>query len=130
MENLCGRFEAPGTVLEAEIWLPLHELKVAAKRDTISCVVLTLDEAEFADVDLFSKRRLDLELVAMWERDYYGQLFEFYRPVRTITWVTALLIASGGLVWWTEHYVCGLCGSRAGVGGAAGDWVFAAWRWW
>lgn len=95
--TICGRFEAPGTVLEAEIWLPLHELKVAAKRDTISCVVLTLDEAEFADVDLFSKRRLDLELVAMWERDYYGQLFEFYRPVRTITWVTALLIASGGL---------------------------------
>lgn len=95
--TICGHFEAPGTVMEAEIWLPLNELKVAARRDTISCVVLTLDDAEFGDIDLFSKRRLDLELVAMWEGDYYSSLLEFYRPVRTITWVTALLIASGGL---------------------------------
>lgn len=95
--TICGHFEAPSTVMEAEIWLPLNELKVAAKRDTISCVVLTLDEAEFGDVDLFGKRRLDLELVAMWEGDYYSKLLEFYQPVRTITWVTAFLIAMGGL---------------------------------
>jgi len=95
--TISGQFEAPGTVMEAEIWIPLNELKIAAKRDTISCVILTLDEAEFGDVDLFGKRRLDLELVAMWEGEYYSKLLEFYRPVRTITWVTALLIATGGL---------------------------------
>jgi putative ABC transport system permease protein len=95
--RIAGHFEAPGTVMEAEIWMPLEDLKVAAKRDTLSCVIVTLGDAEFGDVELFSKRRLDLELVAIPESDYYGKLLTFYRPVRTIAWVTALLIASGGL---------------------------------
>ncbi|HYG75626.1 MAG TPA: ABC transporter permease, partial [Planctomycetota bacterium] len=70
--TISGRFEAPGTVMEAELWVPLRDLQLAAKRDNLSCVVLTLDggadEAAdtFEDVDAFCKRRLDLELVAMW----------------------------------------------------------------
>jgi ABC-type antimicrobial peptide transport system permease subunit len=41
---------------------------------------------------------LDLELIALHERDYYGKLFEFYEPVRGVVWVTALLIALGGFL--------------------------------
>jgi putative ABC transport system permease protein len=95
--TISGRFEAPGTVMEAEIWCPLRDLLLAQKRDNLSCVVLTLDTAEFADVDSFCKQRLDMEMVAVPESQYYGKLLEFYRPVQSVVWVTALLIAVGGL---------------------------------
>ena len=98
--TIVGEFEAPGTVMESEVWCPLSQLQIAARRDNLSCVVLTLDPArgEFADVDLFCKTRLDLELVAMRERDYYAGLLAFFRPIRAMVWVTALLVATGGIM--------------------------------
>jgi putative ABC transport system permease protein len=96
--TIVGRFEAPGTVMEAEVWVPLSDLQIAAKRDNLSCVVLTLDDAEFDDVDAFAKQRLDLELVAMPETDYYAKLASFYRPIQLMVWTTAGLIALGGLL--------------------------------
>lgn len=97
--TIVGRFVAPGTVTEAEVWAPLTDLKTATKRDTDSCVIVTLDpdEAEFADVDAFTKMRVDLELSAMREVAYYGKLAEFFAPVRIVAWVTAGLIGLGGL---------------------------------
>ncbi len=97
--TIVGRFEAPGTVMEAEIWTPLSDLQIAARRDNLSCVVLTLDaHGEFDDVDAFARQRLDLELVALRETDYYSNLRAFYRPIQAMVWVTAILIASGGLL--------------------------------
>jgi putative ABC transport system permease protein len=99
--TIVGRFVAPGTTMEAEIWCPLTDLKVAAKRDTDSCVIVTLDTesgAEFGDVDAFCRQRLDLELAAMTETEYYSKLNVFYRPVRVLAWVTAGLIGLGGLL--------------------------------
>jgi len=96
--TICGRFEAPGTVMEGEIWCDLAELQMAAKRDNFSCVVATLDRAALEDLDLFAKQRLDLELSAVRESDYYGKLVKFYRPIEIVVWVTALLIALGGLL--------------------------------
>jgi putative ABC transport system permease protein len=103
--RIVGRFVSPGTVVEAEVWIPLSDLMIATKRDTISCVVLTLDPyddatgegAEFADIDAFAKTRPDLELVAMSEREYFGKLASFFGPIRIVAWVTAALIAIGGL---------------------------------
>jgi putative ABC transport system permease protein len=96
--TIVGTFEAPGTVMEAEVWCPLRDLQIAAKRDNLSCVVLTLGEgAEFADVDAFCKQRLDLELIAMRETDYYDALGAFFAPIRAMVAATALLIALGGL---------------------------------
>jgi len=102
---IVGRFAAPGTVVEAEVWLPLADLMTATKRETISCVVLTLDPyneetgegAEFGDIAAFTKTRPDLELVAMTEREYYGKLANFFGPIKIVAWVTAGLIAVGGL---------------------------------
>ncbi len=97
--TIVGRFEAPGTVMEAEIWTPLSDLQIAARRDNLSCVVLTLDaDGEFDDVDAFARQRLDLELVALSETAYYANLRTFYRPIQAMVWVTAILIASGGLL--------------------------------
>lgn len=103
--TIVGRFSAPGTVVEAEVWLPLADMMEATKRDTISCVVLTLDPyneatgegAEFGDIAAFTKTRPDLELVPMTEREYYGKLASFFGPIKIVAWVTAGLIAVGGL---------------------------------
>jgi putative ABC transport system permease protein len=95
--TIVGRFEAPGTVMEAEIWTPLSDLQIAARRDNLSCVVLTLDTADFDDADAFAKTRLDLELVALRETAYYSKLSAFFRPIQMMVWITAILIATGGL---------------------------------
>ena len=95
--TITGHFAAPQTVMDAEIWVPLTDLQIASRRDTLSCVVLTLDQATFEDVSVWCAQRLDLELVATRENDYYAGLLAFYRPVRAMIWVTAALIALGGL---------------------------------
>jgi putative ABC transport system permease protein len=85
--------------MDAEIWLPLTDLQIATKREsTLSCVIVTLDEARFADVDLFAKSRLDLEITAMEEDEYYASIAAFYAPIRIMILVTAGLIASGGIL--------------------------------
>jgi putative ABC transport system permease protein len=96
---IVGRFAAPGSVLDSEVWVPLADLMTATKRETISCVVLTLEpgEAEFADIAAFGLMRPDLELAAMPEREYYDQLSAFFAPIRAVAWITAALIAMGGL---------------------------------
>lgn len=97
--TIVGRFRASGTVMDAEIWLPLTDLQVSTKRESsLSCVVVSLESARFADVDLFAKSRLDLEITAIRESDYYASIAAFYRPIRVMVVVTAVLIASGGLL--------------------------------
>lgn len=96
--TISGTFAAPGTVLESELWANLGDLRVLAKRETVSCVVLRLDDpADFAEADLFAKQRLDLELSALRENDYYARLSSFFKPLRVMTWITAGLIAAGAL---------------------------------
>lgn len=96
--KISAIFAAPGTVLESEIWATLGDLRVLAKRETLSCVVLRLDDpADFAEADLFAKQRLDLELSALRESDYYDRLGAFFKPLRAMTWITAGLIAAGAL---------------------------------
>lgn len=96
--TIVGRFAAPNTVMNAELWIPLTSIQTLTRRESVSCVVLTMDEAEFADVDLFVKSRVDLELAAILETEYYDQLSAFYQPVKMMVWITALLIGAGGLL--------------------------------
>lgn len=96
--TIVGRFAAPNTVMNAEVWVPLTSIQTLTRREGISCVVLTMDTAEFADVDLFVKSRVDLELAAIMETEYYDQLSAFYQPVKMMVWITALLIGAGGLL--------------------------------
>lgn len=95
--TITGHFAAPQTVMDAEIWIPLTDLRVSTRRETISCVVLTLDTATLDDVRIWAAQRLDLELVAIRESTYYASLLTFYKPVRVMVWVAAALIALGGL---------------------------------
>jgi len=95
--TVSGVFEAPGSVLEAEIWMNLSDMMAVSQRDALSCTVVTVDRAEFADIDLFCKQRLDLELSAVLESDYYSNLSRFYLPIQVMVWITALLVTSGAV---------------------------------
>jgi putative ABC transport system permease protein len=97
--TIVGRFRAPSTVMDAEIWIPIIDLQIATKREaSISSVVVSLDTGTFGDADLMAKSRLDLELSAVRERDYYASLSAFMRPIRIMIVATAVLIAIGGIL--------------------------------
>jgi putative ABC transport system permease protein len=97
--TITGRLDAPGSVMASEIWTPVNDLLVATQREELSVVVITLDDTgEFADADTFTRQRLDLELSAVRETDYYASLSGFFAPIRAMVWATALLIASGGIL--------------------------------
>lgn len=97
--TIVGRYAAPNTVMDAEIWVPLSDLQIATKREvSLSCVIVSMDSGLFTDVDLFAKSRLDLELSAVSESDYYASLNRFYRPIRLMVIITASLIALGGIL--------------------------------
>jgi putative ABC transport system permease protein len=99
--TVVGVLAAPQTVIDAEIWMPLSDLKELTKRVTDSCVVVTLGSgpgaAELADIQMFCRQRLDLEITAMSESTYYRRLAAFFAPIRAVTWITAGLIAMCGL---------------------------------
>lgn len=99
--TVSGRLAAPRSVIDAEIWMPLADLKEATRRLTDSCVIATLGTgpgaAEFADVAAFARQRLDLEITAMTESSYYARLAGFFAPVRAVVWITAGLIGLGGV---------------------------------
>ncbi|MBX3380162.1 MAG: ABC transporter permease [Phycisphaeraceae bacterium] len=100
--HISGVLAAPKSLIDAEIWMPLNDLKEATKRETDSCVVATLGEgpeaAELADIQTFCRRRLDLEITSMSESAYYSRLAAFFAPIRVVVWVTAVLIAAGGVL--------------------------------
>jgi len=96
--TVSGVFAAPGTVMESELWATIGDIRMLSQRDTVSCVVLRMERPEdYEEADLFTKQRLDLELSAIRESDYYGRLSAFFRPLRVMTWMTALLVAAGAV---------------------------------
>ena len=88
--RVSGRFAAPGTLLEAEIWCPLDDLKAAMKRpNDVSVVAMRFDprgrprRKQMGYVDYFCRnRRPDLELMGSREAEYYATLPEALRPMR------------------------------------------------
>ena len=96
--EIVGVTEADGGVTEGEIWYPLTDLQVLAQRDSLSCVILTRDTTAAAEVKAFAARRLDLEIVAIPEDDYFATLSTFYRPIELMVVLTAVLIAFGGIL--------------------------------
>ena len=99
--TVSGVLRAPRSVMEAEIWMPLTDLQVVSQRDDLSCVIVTLDPnqgGDFGDVEVFAAQRLDLEITAMRESDYYGALTVFFAPIRWMVLGTATLIALGGIL--------------------------------
>ncbi len=97
--RVTGTFEAPSTVLDGEVWMPINDLLVLTQRETVSAVLVALTPAtDPDDVHAFAQRRIDLELSAISEVDYYASQSAFYRPVRIMVLASAALVAAGALL--------------------------------
>ena len=96
--TISGRFAAPDTVFEAEMWGRLEDVMLATKREDVSCVALRLTDATKAPaVKLFAAKRLDLELVAMSERDLMAALESGLVPIIALArWMAILVLIAGG----------------------------------
>ena len=97
--KIVGIFDARGTVMEAEIWIPLLDLMTYTQRDNLSCVVLSVeDKNTFSNAEIFTRSPLDLELVAIRESIYYTEVSNFYSPIRWMAWISAILISIGAFM--------------------------------
>ncbi|MCP4784120.1 MAG: ABC transporter permease [Fuerstiella sp.] len=96
--RISGVFSAGGSAFESEAWCRLDELQQAMKRQDLSIVAVTLAPgADFADLDLFCKERLDLELQTIPETEYYASLQKDYGPVVWLAWLVVLLVSGAGV---------------------------------
>jgi len=85
--TISGRFAAGGAAYESEIWCDLSDFQMATKRQDLSLVAMLLaPEGTPAEVELFCKERIDLELRALSETAYYQTLQQHYKPVRMLAW--------------------------------------------
>lgn len=96
--RISGRFAAAGSAFESELWCPLEELQQAMKRQDLTLVAVTLAPGVPAGVvDEFCRERLDLELEATPEVEYYATLHRHYHPVRVLAWLVVCLVAGSGV---------------------------------
>ncbi|MEQ1631250.1 MAG: FtsX-like permease family protein [Planctomycetota bacterium] len=95
--KIVGRFAAPGTVYEAEMWGRLSDIMLATKREDVSCVVLRLaDKQNLAEVKLFAGRRLDLEIAAIPETEMMQALASSLEPIAALArWMAVLAVIAG-----------------------------------
>lgn len=96
--KISGTFSAGGAAFESELWCRLDELQQAMKRQDLSLVALTLAPGtDFTNLEMFCMERLDLELQAFAEADYYATLQKDYGPVRMLAWLVVLLVSGAGI---------------------------------
>ena len=96
--TVSGIFSGDGGIVEGEIWTSLTDLLITSQRDTLSCVIVALDEAKRSDLDMFAASRIDLELVAISEDEYFSALANFYKPIEMMVIITCMMIAVGGML--------------------------------
>lgn len=96
--EIVGRFVAPDTTLEGEVWTPLAPLRGIVQRDDDSVVFVKLESPErFKGLDYYATRRVDLEVVALSSVEYYRQLAAYFQKIQAMAWVLAALIAGAAL---------------------------------
>ena len=96
--TITGVLAADGGIFEGEMWTSLTDLQITSQRDTLSCVIVALDEAKASELDMFAASRIDLELVAISEDSYFAALSQFYKPIKMMVVMTCIMIAVGGML--------------------------------
>ena len=93
-----GQFIAPGTAFESEIWGPLDDLMVAARRSELSSIVLRAKDAAALKEMLFDfATRSDVLVEARQETAYYAAYAEAFRPVQFMVYVMTGMLVLGGV---------------------------------
>ncbi len=97
--TVVGRFAAPGTVLEAELWGRLDDIALATRRTDVSCVAARLgDAADMAKVGLWiSRNGVAYEIAGVPETKMFETLQKALDPIAGLAWVMALLVLIGGV---------------------------------
>lgn len=96
--KISGQFTAGGSAFESELWCRLPDFQQTLKRQDLSLVALLLQPgANSTEITLFCKERVDLELQAVGETDYYASLQQHYKPVRMLAWLVVFLVAGAGV---------------------------------
>jgi putative ABC transport system permease protein len=96
--TISGRFAAPGTVLEAEIWARLEDVMQATRRIDVSCVALRLrDPDQFPRLHLYVSQNVRLEATVVPQSRIFGALRRAIAPVASLAWVMAVLVFAGGV---------------------------------
>lgn len=98
--KVVGRFAAPGTVLEAELWGRLRDVMTATRRVDVSCVAARLESpARMEDVSIWAARnKLSYEIAAKTEVELYAALSETLAPITLLARLMALLVLAGGVL--------------------------------
>ena len=98
--KVVGRFAAPGTVLEAEMWGRLDDVVDATQRADLSCVML-----RFPDEDALERGRIWIfrngsayEVAAVSQAEIFATLQRALDPVASLAWVMAVMVLIGGIL--------------------------------
>lgn len=96
--TVVGRFAAPGTVYEAEIWGRLDDVLLASKRVDVSCVAARLESpGDIPAVRLWAARNATaFEVSLVEERELYATLQATLAPIAQLALAMALLVLIGG----------------------------------
>ncbi|TWU18822.1 ABC transporter permease [Allorhodopirellula heiligendammensis] len=96
--TIVGRFAAGGAAYESELWCQLSDFQTATKRQDLSLVAMLMSPGgSLAEVKLFCKERIDLELHAIGETEYYATLQQHYKPVRILAWFVVVMVSGAGV---------------------------------
>lgn len=96
--KVVGRFAAPGTVLEADLWARLDDVMTASRRVDVSCVAVRLESpAAFPRARLYAAQNVRLEITALKQSDVFGALRKTLDPVASLAWLMAGLVLVGGV---------------------------------
>lgn len=98
--KVVGRFAAPGTVLEAELWARLRDVMAATRRVDVSCVAARLEDPErLEEVAVWAARnKVAYEVAVKTEPELYAGLSEALAPVTLLARIMAWLVLAGGVL--------------------------------
>jgi len=96
--TVVGVFDAPGTTMESEIWVDLQDLRVAARREDLTHVVLVATDAAAARAIAGELPwRTDLRvLTGRTATDYYAAYATAMQPLAVLAALLAVLVGAGG----------------------------------
>jgi putative ABC transport system permease protein len=97
--TIVGRFTAPGSVLDSELWVNLDDVMVAARRDDYSTIVLRAESPAAAETLLTDlKLRTDVRVDPVSEASYYASMANQLKPVQAVAVAMTVILIAGGLM--------------------------------